>query len=343
MSVANLDGPIDSNVWYAWSETRVNWTSSLQFNNNALFFSNNNSITSHWQFFKLKNGNYNIRNRNIERKRQLATCFSATELAISKTQACIQQASDDPSQEWTIDRSWPDKTYRFQNVGNGTKYNLDVHRGTPLFLSDDLSAESDNPAQRWLMTSRAKINDNAYSTAFASAARTSGGTSSPAGATATATGSSSSASTSLASSSNSNAASSSSSGLSTGAAAGIGAGVAVLIIALIAAAIFVLLRRRKNKKQQQVYGAVPNNDGNTGNGIATTAPVGHDQKKTVGAEMSAGQDRAVYEAPGHEVRAPPGPAEMPANEIYNPYNTSAAPDGNGGVLGDEARRSIDKR
>jgi hypothetical protein len=160
---------LEDNVWYAMTETRVNWTSSFQFKNNALVFNDQADTTvEYWQLLRLGNGNFVIRNNaSVSPTIQLTTCYRASENSTGKTQACMLTGiANDPSQQWTIDTSWDDGTYRIQNVGNGTGYNLDVHKGTPLFLSDDISASSANPAQHWLISSKKDINDATYSTQF---------------------------------------------------------------------------------------------------------------------------------------------------------------------------------
>lgn len=77
-------------------------------------------------------------------------------------------AANSTRQEWTIDTSWDDGTYRFQNVENGTGWNLDVHPGTPVFMSDSISESPNQPAQHWLLDARKEINDGAFSTAVGS-------------------------------------------------------------------------------------------------------------------------------------------------------------------------------
>lgn len=165
---------LSDNVWYAVTETRVNWTSTLQYDKNALVFNNEGTTAlENWQFLSLNNGHYNIRNNAsaVSSRLQLATCYRNSENSTSKTQACMLNATADPSQEWTLDSSWKDGTFRIRNVGNGTAYNLDVHKGTPVFLSNDTAASSDNPAQHWMLSSKADINDDRYSTVYARAVR----------------------------------------------------------------------------------------------------------------------------------------------------------------------------
>lgn len=159
---------IDSNVWYAVTESRVNFTSSMQWKGNAISFQNEGDISNeYWQFFKLDNGNWNIRNQAAGTSRQLGAYYSAAETATSKTRVGIMNAVASDSQEWTIDSSWNDGTYRIKNVGNGTNYNLDVHVGTPVFMSDVVAAEPKQVAQHWMISSKIDINDGSFSTAFA--------------------------------------------------------------------------------------------------------------------------------------------------------------------------------
>jgi hypothetical protein len=163
MSGVNIDG----NVWYAVTESRVNFTSSLQYNGKNLVFVDEGDVAAeYWQFYPLDNGNYAIRNQVGGITRQLGTCFVASEVAPSKTQACLIKSENTTSQEWTIDNSWGDGTYRIQNAGNGTKYNLDVHPGTPVFMSDVLASTPKQPAQHWILSSKLNIDDGAYSTAI---------------------------------------------------------------------------------------------------------------------------------------------------------------------------------
>jgi hypothetical protein len=157
---------IDGNVWYAVTESRVNFSSSLQFTNNLIFATESSIVAEYWQFYKLDNGHWAIRNKAAGIEKQLGTCYVANEIAPSKTQACMTGSQNVTSQEWTIDTSWNDGTYRIQNVGNGTNYNLDVHPGTPVFLSDDLAASPKQPAQHWMLSSKVDINDGAFSTAI---------------------------------------------------------------------------------------------------------------------------------------------------------------------------------
>jgi hypothetical protein len=157
---------IDSNVWYAMTETRVNWTSSLQFTTGLVFATESDVTKEYWQLYHLPNGNWALRNQAAGIAKQLGTCYVSTEIAPSKTQACMVLSENVTSQEWTIDTSWNDGTYRLQNVANGTGYNLDVHPGTPVFLSNVLDASPNQPAQHWLLSSKLDINDGAYSTAI---------------------------------------------------------------------------------------------------------------------------------------------------------------------------------
>jgi hypothetical protein len=333
---------IDPNVWYAITESRVNFTSAMEWKDNGMSFQVVADINNqYWQFFKLDNGNWNLRNQAGGTSKQFGAYFSASETAASKTRVGIVTASDSESQEWTIDESWDDGTYRIQNVGNGTNYNLDVHVGTPIFMSDVLDAEPKQVAQHWMISSRRDINDDAYSTAFARVRRSSlfsrhsanllqstSTSSSPASSSAVATAaattdsSSNSAASTAASSATSSAAAGviakqkSSHGLSPGAAAGIGVGVALGIIA--AAAIFFLLFRRRRTDQrrnhQQLERSAELGSGTEWRGTGPPlAAVGGEKKDVVLSEQSV-------EAPSRDVvyqrsELPTPPTELPGHEV----------------------------
>lgn len=197
---------IDSNTWYQLTETRVDFTSSLQYQGKDIFFAAaNDNAQQYWQFFPLPDGNYQLRNRGTDSK-QLGTCYKSSEKSTTKTQPCMIESSDDPSQKWIVDQ-WSDGNFKFVNVRNGTGYNMgkfggiinavyfsrsrkmwpfkkqhqnimgklcanvcpksvDVHPGNPLFMSPITAEEPIQPAQHWQMKSRELINDGTFSTAF---------------------------------------------------------------------------------------------------------------------------------------------------------------------------------
>jgi hypothetical protein len=81
---------IDGNVWYAITETRVNWTSSMQYDGHGLVFSGDNNVAKQmWQFFKLENGNWAIRSQATGINKQLSTCYVASEKADSKVRMIL--------------------------------------------------------------------------------------------------------------------------------------------------------------------------------------------------------------------------------------------------------------
>ncbi|KAF2418242.1 hypothetical protein EJ08DRAFT_666304 [Tothia fuscella] len=357
MSSENLPDPsaIDGNVWYAMTETRVNWTSSMNHNGkNGLVFlelPSGNVANQNWQFFKLKNGNYALRNAGTGINKQLGTCYNAGEKARSKTQVCLADAEDTPAQEWTIDSSWNDGTFRMQNVANGTGYNLDVHPGTPVFMSDDLDPVPIQPAQHWLMQSKAEINDGAYSTAFGVASTSSAAASSSASISKSSSPASTSAKATATSSKVSSNSSPTTSGtpsslpssttemiseqpsakphsLSPGAGAGIGV-ASVLIVLLALAGLFFLLRRRKTKRQQK--------------GVVSELAGGHPPSSLRGGGLEDDKKDPLVEVHGEQIQYEmyAQPAELPAgqaygHEQYDPPRSAVSADSDG------QGRSLDK-
>ncbi|QDS75569.1 hypothetical protein FKW77_005935 [Venturia effusa] len=308
MSSSSVD--IDGNVWYQVIESRVDFNSSMAIANGIQFIAASSSAKMYWQFYKMDNGNYALRNQATSIRQQLGTCYVAKEVSSSKTQPCmVESDGGDESQEWVI-TNWGDDTYKLTNAKNGTGYNLDWHPGNPGFMNPTTASTPYQPAQHWKWSSLATINDGAFSTPMAAlASSTSSPTTTTGTSRATTTGTSGAISTSSASSAvpgsstatptsdASTANSQKSSGLSAGAGAGIGVGVAVLVIAAIAGLIFLILRRRRNQK-------IPEN------ATELDAPVDGHQNWPVYAK------EVPKEAPGHaishEMYTPP--AELAGNE-----------------------------
>jgi hypothetical protein len=156
---------IDSNTWYQFTESRVDFNSSLQYNGQGIFFAaQSEDAEQYWQFYTEDSSTYQIRNRNTATK-QLGTCYNPSEVTAPKTQPCMVPASDDDSQKWTVS-TWSDGTYKIQNVGNGTDYNMDVHPGNPLFMSSATAETPKQPAQHWEIQSIGEIDDGTFSTAL---------------------------------------------------------------------------------------------------------------------------------------------------------------------------------
>jgi hypothetical protein len=118
---------VDGNTWYWMTETRVNFTSALQYNGNGdLYFASNDTANNgmYWQIYQLPGGNFQFRNRQSNTLKQMGVCYIDSEVSTSKTQPCMNASNAARAQKWTID-PWGDGTYKIQNVANGTGYNLD--------------------------------------------------------------------------------------------------------------------------------------------------------------------------------------------------------------------------
>jgi hypothetical protein len=164
---------IDPNVWYILSESRVGWTGSLQLAGlhvDMTTFCSTSDCSQLWQFQPVPNAanTYFVRNLVTTIKNQLGTCYSATEIADTKTIPCLEPSSGDVSQQWVI-VPWKDSigSMSFTNVGNKTLL-MDCHIGNPVFMNDQTSTAIPEPAQHWILSSARDINDGAYSTVFVS-------------------------------------------------------------------------------------------------------------------------------------------------------------------------------
>ena len=161
-----MSNPLNDNAWYQITESRVDFNSSMQLTGTDLVFSTASATAAeYWQILNIGNGQYALRNQNFGISKQLATCYAPKELDASKTKPCMQDSDPNDFQKWTIS-DWGDGTYRIQNVGNGTQYNLDCHPGNPMFLSSVTAATPKQPAQHWMVSSLKAIDDGAYSTTF---------------------------------------------------------------------------------------------------------------------------------------------------------------------------------
>lgn len=130
----------------------------------------NVSPAQYWQFMPVDPKNparYAVRSSVRGVFKQLGTCYNPEEIDEQHTQPCLLRSDGSDTQKWDI-TMWPGKnsTLRFQNVQNGTKYNMDVHVGNPMFMSSDVDGKNYQKAQHWLMTSVKNIDDGAYSTTF---------------------------------------------------------------------------------------------------------------------------------------------------------------------------------
>lgn len=133
-----FNGVFDGNAYYQITEHRVNWTSGLFYMNNGLVFSNNDTKNGamFWQIFTLPGGKHQFRNKNTNIKQQLGICYNSDEASDSKTQPCMETASDDQSQKWSIE-PWEDgQGYKITNAANGTSLNMDWHPGGEFYICE---------------------------------------------------------------------------------------------------------------------------------------------------------------------------------------------------------------
>jgi hypothetical protein len=69
----------------------------------------------------------------------------------------MQPAGGDDSQKWDIE-PWGGGSYMFVHVKNGSGYRMGCHPGNLLFTSSETTGTPE-PAQHWLFSSLAVIND----------------------------------------------------------------------------------------------------------------------------------------------------------------------------------------
>lgn len=173
---------LDPNAWYHVTETRVDDpdVGENQKFGSALIVSNvdtgdlamaGSDRNDRWQFLPVDtdehDARYAIRCSTTSIRRQLAVCYREDELADSKTQPCMLPSDGSDAQKWDI-ANWDDGSgaFRLINVANGTDYWLDCHRGNPLFMNSHIDTTVNRPAQRWIMSSSAAIDDGEFSTTF---------------------------------------------------------------------------------------------------------------------------------------------------------------------------------
>ncbi|KAK0389009.1 hypothetical protein NLU13_2586 [Sarocladium strictum] len=246
---------IDPNVWYHLTEFRVDtygksFTSNFHIDGDGELRVFGILKKQTWQFHPVNAtiGRYSLRHNFMGVYKQLAVCYDPTEASVGKTKPCLlDSVPGEQAQMWDV-ADWGDGMVRLINVGNGTKYWLDVHQGNPPFMSSSTDTSDDNPAQRWLYTSVSDVNDAAYSTVFSaegskpSTPRPSKSSSTQSSPTSERTGQGNS------SSNNNNSPDSDTSGLSAGATAGIGAGAGLAIVALSLLIFWLCRRQRRGKK-----------------------------------------------------------------------------------------------
>ena len=155
----------DPNAWYQITESRVNFSSSLQTSGMGVYMGAAGIKTPQfWQVFSLGDNEYAFRNKANGITHQLGVCYISNEIDASKTEPCVVPSDDSDSQKWTI-TPWGDgESYKIGNVGNGTDYIMDCHPGNPMFMSSNTQSNIRQPAQHWMFSSLEIINDGAYST-----------------------------------------------------------------------------------------------------------------------------------------------------------------------------------
>ncbi|TDZ59826.1 hypothetical protein CTRI78_v004972 [Colletotrichum trifolii] len=263
---------LDPNTWYRLSETRVDnstgpFNLNLQLRDVGLRVHPVSDGTASWQFLPVGDvkGRYLMRLEQAGVKQQLGVCYDSAEIASGNTVACLQASALDASQQWDVS-SFGAGTFKFVNVANGTKYVLDVHPSSNLFLSTAIEGSpgvaDKQPAQHWVLSSASAVNDAAYSTIYSgdvpistyssAQSSTSSSTSTtttssirttrPAMATTTADATASASSTATTTA----AAAKPSSNISTAAGAGIGVAVALSVVGLIGAVAFFFWRRSQS-------------------------------------------------------------------------------------------------
>ena len=110
-------------------------------------------------------GRYALRCTKTAVGKQLSVCWRQDETDSDHTRLCMATSGGGDEQKWDV-ANWGNDTYRFINVQNGSSHYLDVHPGSPAFMSSNINTSVYQAAQHWLMTSFKKVDDGAYSTVF---------------------------------------------------------------------------------------------------------------------------------------------------------------------------------
>lgn len=167
---------IDPNVWYQVSEGRVDEYKDYDFTSNFQVTDRDEGTVAVWpdngdlwQFQPVDEddveGRYSLRSSVTGIKKQLSVCYVEDEISPGRTQPCLADSNGSDLQKWDI-ANWGNDTYRFINVQNGSDYWMDVHKGNPPFMSDNIDTAIPQPAQRWLFSSLSDVNDGGFSTSF---------------------------------------------------------------------------------------------------------------------------------------------------------------------------------
>lgn len=168
---------IDPNAWYHMTEHRIDEVDDKTFDGRLVVTDREEGTLAvldqdqgDWQFQPVDtddhDARYAIRNTAYSVSRQLSVCWRGDEIANGKTQPCLTDSDGTDTQKWDIARWNGTEMFRFINVGNGTDYWMDCHRGNPPFMSDNIDTSVSQPAQQWILRSMSAVDDGAFSTIF---------------------------------------------------------------------------------------------------------------------------------------------------------------------------------
>lgn len=162
----------DPNTWYQLSEARVD-TGGKELEYNLIISDSPISFGvilddgNYWQFVPVDETIENrwfMRSQKTGTNRHLATCWHPEEKHEAKTRLCLALADDDAENQMWESYKWDDgvEGIRFINVKNGSDWWLDVHKGNPPFMNDDIDTDDYKPAQRWFVSSISAVEEPSF-------------------------------------------------------------------------------------------------------------------------------------------------------------------------------------
>lgn len=162
----------DPNTWYQLSEARVDiggkeLKHNLVISDSPISFGVLPNDKNYWQFVPVDEDVENrwfMRSQKTGTNRHLATCWHPEEKHEAKTRLCIALADDDAENQMWESYKWDDgaEGVRFINVKNGSDWWLDVHKGNPPFMNDDIDMDDYKPAQRWFVSSMSAVEEESF-------------------------------------------------------------------------------------------------------------------------------------------------------------------------------------
>ena len=163
----------DPNTWYQISEARVDkggeeLSHNLQYRDEKPIFAVfPDEGRNYWQFVPVEDDIENrwfIRLQKTGTGYQLSSCYDPEEKHKDKTGLCMNPTDETAEEQMWESYEWDDGTQgiRFINVKNGTNYWLDCHKGSPVFLNDDIATDEFKPAQRWLVSSVSAVEEESF-------------------------------------------------------------------------------------------------------------------------------------------------------------------------------------